>query len=167
VKVLGNFKVKELRGSTLMRKEPIGECGLITPWILPMKQIARRVAPALAAGCTVALKPSEFAPLSAYLFAEILDEADLSPGVFNLVNGEGPSVGSAIASHPDVVMVSFTGSTRAGVEVATAAAPTAKRIIQELGGKSANIILDDADFAKAVTERCTRMLSQNRRRKID
>lgn len=152
VKVLGNFKFEELRGSTLVRKEPIGVCGLITPWNWPMNQIACKVAPALAAGCTVLLKPSEFAPLSAYLFAEILDEADLSPGVFNLVNGEGPTVGSAIASHPDVAMVSFTGSTRAGVEVATAAAPTVKRVTQELGGKSANIILDDADFAKAVTE---------------
>jgi aldehyde dehydrogenase (NAD+) len=162
VKVLGNLKFEELRGSTLMRKEAIGVCGLITPWNWPMNQIACKVAPALAAGCTVVLKPSEFAPLSAYLLAEILDEADLSPGVFNLVNGEGPSVGSAIASHPDVAMVSFTGSTRAGVEVATAAAPTVKRVTQELGGKSANIILDDADFAKASHRRCTGMLSQYR-----
>jgi len=150
VKVLGQFKFEETRGSTLMRKEPIGVCGLITPWNWPMNQIVCKVAPALAAGCTMVLKPSEIAPLSAYLFAQILDESGLRPGVFNLVNGDGPTVGSAIASHPDVAMVSFTGSTRAGVAVAAAAAPTVKRVTQELGGKSANIILDDADVVKAV-----------------
>lgn len=117
-----------------------------------MNQIACKVGPALAAGCTMVLKPSEFAPLSAYLFAEFLDEAGLPAGVFNLVNGDGPTVGAALASHPDVAMVSFTGSTRAGVAVATGAAPTVKRVTQELGGKSANIILDDADFAKAVKD---------------
>ena len=137
VKVLGQFKFEELKGSTLMRKEPIGVCGLITPWNWPMNQIAAKVAPALAAGCTVVLKPSEVAPLSAYLFAQILDQANLPPGVFNLVNGDGPTVGSAISSHPDVAMVSFTGSTRAGVAMALAAAPTVKRVTQELGGKSA------------------------------
>ena len=152
VKVLEHFQFEELKGSTLMRKEPIGVCGLITPWNWPMNQVACKVAPALAAGCTMVLKPSELAPLSAYLFAQILDEAGLPPGVFNLVNGDGPTVGSAIASHPDVAMVSFTGSTRAGVAVATAAAPTVKRVTQELGGKSAHIILDDADLAKAVKE---------------
>jgi len=152
VKVLGQFKFENLKGSTLMRKEPIGVCGLITPWNWPMNQIACKVAPALAAGCTMVLKPSEIAPLSAYLFAQILDEAALPPGVFNLVNGDGPTVGSAISSHPDVAMVSFTGSTRAGVAVASAAVPTVKRVTQELGGKSANIILDDADLENAVKE---------------
>ena len=133
-----------------MRKEPIGVCGLITPWNWPMNQIVCKVAPALAAGCTMVLKPSEIAPLSAYLFAQILHEAAVPAGVFNLVNGDGPTVGAAIASHPDVAMVSFTGSTRAGVTVAIAAAPTVKRVTQELGGKSANIILDDADLESAV-----------------
>jgi aldehyde dehydrogenase (NAD+) len=149
-KVLGSFKFEELKGSTLMRKEPIGVCGLITPWNWPVNQIACKVAPALAAGCTMVLKPSEIAPLSGYLFTQILDEAGVPPGVFNMVNGDGPTVGAAISSHPDVDMVSFTGSTRAGVAVATAAAPTVKRVTQELGGKSANIILDDADIAQTV-----------------
>jgi aldehyde dehydrogenase (NAD+) len=155
VRVLEGFKFEELKGSTLMRKEPIGVCGLITPWNWPMNQIVCKVAPALAAGCTMVLKPSELAPLSAYLFAQILDQAGVPRGVFNLVNGDGPTVGAAIASHPQVDMVSFTGSTRGGVAVATAAAPTVKRVTQELGGKSANIILDDvpdADLAKAVKE---------------
>ncbi len=152
VKVLEHFKFEELKGSTLMRKEPIGVCGLITPWNWPMNQIVCKVAPALAAGCTMVLKPSEFAPLSAYLFAQILHEAGVPVGVFNLVNGDGPTVGAAISSHPDVSMVSFTGSTRAGVAVAVAAAPTVKRVTQELGGKSANIVLDDADFEKAVKQ---------------
>jgi aldehyde dehydrogenase (NAD+) len=152
VKVLGQFKFEELRGSTLMRKEAIGVCGLITPWNWPMNQIVCKLAPALAAGCTMVLKPSELAPLSAYLFTQILHESGLPQGVFNLVNGDGPTVGAAIASHPDVAMVSFTGSTRAGVAVASAAAPTVKRVTQELGGKSANIILEDADLANAVKE---------------
>ncbi len=152
VRVLEKFEFEELKGSTLMRREPIGVCGLITPWNWPMNQIACKVAPALAAGCTMVLKPSEIAPLSAYLFAQILDQAGLPPGVFNMVNGDGATVGSAISSHPDVAMVSFTGSTRAGVAVASAAAPTVKRVTQELGGKSANIILDDADFESAVKE---------------
>jgi aldehyde dehydrogenase (NAD+) len=152
VKVLEHFNFEELKGSTLMRKEPIGVCGLITPWNWPMNQIVCKVAPALAAGCTMVLKPSEIAPLSAYLFAQILHEAAVPPGVFNLVNGDGPTVGAAIAAHPDVAMVSFTGSTRAGVAVAVAAAPSVKRVTQELGGKSANIILEDADFDKAVKQ---------------
>ncbi len=151
-KVLEHFKFEELKGSTLMRKEPVGVCGLITPWNWPMNQIVCKVAPALAAGCTMVLKPSEFAPLSAYLFAQILHEAAVPPGVFNLVNGDGHTVGAAISSHPDVAMVSFTGSTRAGVAVAVAAAPTVKRVTQELGGKSANILLDDADFERAVKQ---------------
>jgi aldehyde dehydrogenase (NAD+) len=152
VKVLEHFNFEELKGSTLMRKEPIGVCGLITPWNWPMNQIVCKVAPALAAGCTMVLKPSEIAPLSAYLFAQILHEAAVPPGVFNLVNGDGPIVGAAIAAHPDVAMVSFTGSTRAGVAVAVTAAPSVKRVTQELGGKSANIILEDADFDKAVKQ---------------
>ena len=151
-KVLEHFKFEEMKGSTLMRKEPIGVCGLITPWNWPMNQITCKVGAAMAAGCTMVLKPSEFAPLSAYLFAQILDQAEVPPGVFNLVYGDGPTVGSALASHPDVAMVSFTGSTRAGVSVATVAAPTVKRVTQELGGKSANIILDDSDFTKAVRD---------------
>ncbi len=152
VKVLGQFKFEELKGSTLMRKEPVGVCGLITPWNWPMNQIVCKVAPALAAGCTMILKPSEIAPLSAYLFTQIVHEAGLPPGVFNMVNGDGSTVGSAISSHPGIAMVSFTGSTRAGICVAAAAAPTVKRVTQELGGKSANIILDDADFESAVME---------------
>jgi aldehyde dehydrogenase (NAD+) len=152
VKVLGDFNFEEVHGSTLMRKEPIGVCGLITPWNWPMNQIVCKVAPAIAAGCTIVLKPSELAPLSAYLFAQILHEAGVRPGVFNLVNGDGPTVGAAMSSHPDIAMVSFTGSTRAGVAVAAAAAPTVKRVTQELGGKSANIVLDDADLANAVEE---------------
>ena len=151
-KVLSSFSFEELKGSTLMRKESIGVCGLITPWNWPLNQIACKVAPALAAGCTMVLKPSEFAPLSAHLFAQIIDEAGLPPGVFNLVNGNGATAGAALATHPATAMVSFTGSTRAGVTVAIAAAPTVKRVTQELGGKSANIILDDADFEKAVRE---------------
>jgi aldehyde dehydrogenase (NAD+) len=152
VKVIGSFKFEELKGSTLMRKEPIGVCGLITPWNWPMNQIVCKVAPALAAGCTMVLKPSEVAPLSAYLFAQILEEAGVPQGVFNLVNGDGATVGAAISAHPGVDMVSFTGSTRAGIAVAMAAAPTVKRVTQELGGKSANIILEDADLESAVKD---------------
>jgi aldehyde dehydrogenase (NAD+) len=152
VKVLEHFNFEDLKGTTLMRKEAIGVCGLITPWNWPMNQVVAKVAPALAAGCSMVLKPSEIAPLSALLFAQILHEAGTPPGVFNLVNGDGPTVGSAIAAHPDVAMVSFTGSTRAGVAVAMAAAPTVKRVTQELGGKSAHIILDDADLDAAVKE---------------
>ena len=152
IKVLEHYKFEELKGSTLMRKEAVGVCGLITPWNWPMNQVVAKVAPALAAGCTMVLKPSELAPLSSYLFAKIIHEAGVPAGVFNLVSGDGPGVGSAIAAHPDVAMVSFTGSTRAGVAVAQAAAPTVKRVTQELGGKSANIILDDADLEKAVRQ---------------
>jgi aldehyde dehydrogenase (NAD+) len=164
VNVLKCFQFDTLRGSTLMRKEPIGVCGLITPWNWPMNQIAAKVAPALAAGCTMVLKPSEIAPLSAFLFAEILDEAKVPAGVFNLVNGDGPTVGGAIASHADVAMVSFTGSTRAGVAVALAAASTVKRVTQELGGKSAHIILEDAELESAVkqgTQACFRNSGQS------
>jgi aldehyde dehydrogenase (NAD+) len=150
IKVLEKYPFEEQRGTTRIRREPIGVCGLITPWNWPINQIACKVAPALAAGCTMVLKPTEIAPLNAILFAEILHAAGVPAGVFNLVNGDGPTVGQAISEHPGIDMVSFTGSTRAGVEVARAAAPTVKRVAQELGGKSANIILDDADFAAAV-----------------
>jgi len=152
VKVLEHFQFEELQGTTLMRKEPVGVCGLITPWNWPMNQVVCKVAPALAAGCTMVLKPSEIAPLSAYLFTQILHEAGVPAGVFNLVNGDGPTVGAAIAAHPDVEMVSFTGSTRGGVAVALNAASTVKRVTQELGGKSANILLEDADLEAAVKE---------------
>ncbi len=138
-------------GTHWLVREPVGVCALITPWNWPANQIACKVAPALAAGCAMVLKPSEVAPISGHIFAEILDEAGVPKGVFNLVHGTGPEVGAALSSHPDVDMVSFTGSTRAGVEVAKNAAPTVKRVAQELGGKSANIILDDADFPRAVT----------------
>jgi len=136
---------------TRVTREPVGVCALITPWNWPMNQIGCKVAAALAAGCTMVLKPSELSPISALIFAEILDEAGVPAGVFNLVNGDGAVVGSRMASHPDVDMVSFTGSTRAGVLVAKAAADSVKRVHQELGGKSPNIILDDADFTRAVT----------------
>ncbi|HEX3107140.1 MAG TPA: aldehyde dehydrogenase family protein [Terriglobales bacterium] len=152
VSLLKTFEFETVKGPTLLRKEPIGVCGLITPWNWPMNQICCKVAPALAAGCTIVLKPSEIAPLSACLLAEIFDEARVPEGVFNLINGDGPTVGAAIASHPAIAMVSFTGSTRAGVEVAKLAAPTVKRVTQELGGKSANIILDDADLQTAVRQ---------------
>ena len=138
------------RGTTRIIYEGIGVCALITPWNWPMNQIACKVAPALIAGCTMVLKPSEIAPLSGVLFAEICHAAGVPPGVFNLVNGTGPEVGARMSAHPEVDMVSFTGSTRAGTAVAAAAAPTVKRVAQELGGKSANIILPSADLAEAV-----------------
>jgi aldehyde dehydrogenase (NAD+) len=150
IQTLEAFEFEEVRGTTLIAKEPIGVVGMITPWNWPMNQIMCKVAPALAAGCTMVLKPSEIAPLNAIIFAEIMHEAGVPKGVFNLVNGDGPTVGEAISRHPDVDMVSFTGSTRAGILVAKAAADTVKRVHQELGGKSANIILDDADLNKAV-----------------
>ena len=149
--VLKEYKFSEQRGTTLLVKEPIGVCGLITPWNWPVNQIACKVAPALAVGCTMVLKPSEIAPFSAQIWTEILHAAGVPAGVFNLVNGDGPTVGAAISSHPEVDLVSFTGSTRAGIEVARNAAPTVKRVHQELGGKSPNIILPDADFQRAVT----------------
>jgi aldehyde dehydrogenase (NAD+) len=152
VKLLNRFNFEEIKGSTLLRKESIGVCGLITPWNWPMNQVACKIAPALAAGCTMVLKPSELAPLSALLFTDILHEAGVPPGVFNLVNGTGLTAGSALAGHPGVAMVSFTGSTRGGIAVANAAAPTVKRVTQELGGKSANIILKDADLQNAVIQ---------------
>ncbi len=150
IKALEELEFEEQRGSTRLLKEPIGVCGLITPWNWPMNQVVVKVAPALAAGCTMVLKPSEIAPLSAYIFTQVIDEAGVPAGVFNMINGDGPTVGAAISAHPEVDMVSFTGSTRAGVAVAKAAADTVKRVAQELGGKSPNIVLDDADFEKSV-----------------
>ena len=150
MEVLKNYNFDEDKGTTRLRKEPVGVCGLITPWNWPINQIACKVAPALAAGCTMVLKPSEVSPLNAVIFAEVLHEAGVPAGVFNLVNGDGLSVGEAMSSHPDIDMMSFTGSTRAGVAVAKASADTVKRVSQELGGKSANIILDDADFNQSV-----------------
>ena len=150
-KVLKTFTFDEQLGEHRVVKEPIGVCGLITPWNWPVNQVSCKVAPALAVGCTMVLKPSEVAPLSSYLYAEILHEAGVPAGVFNLVNGDGPTVGTALSVHPDVDMMSFTGSTRAGSLVAQNAAPTVKRVTQELGGKSPNIILEDADLGAAVT----------------
>ncbi|HZU45686.1 MAG TPA: aldehyde dehydrogenase family protein [Mycobacterium sp.] len=150
IDVLKNFSFEEQHGATLVVKEPIGVCGLITPWNWPLNQIAVKVYPALATGCTMILKPSEVAPYSAYIFTEILDAAGVPAGVYNLVNGDGPGVGVALSSHPDIDMVSFTGSTRAGIDVAANAAPTVKRVTQELGGKSPNIVLDDAEFENSV-----------------
>jgi acyl-CoA reductase-like NAD-dependent aldehyde dehydrogenase len=144
------FPWEEQVGNSLVVREPVGVVGAITPWNYPLHQIAAKVAPALAAGCTVVLKPSEVAPLNAFILAEIVDEVGLPAGVFNLVTGVGPVVGEAIAAHPDVDMVSFTGSTRAGKRVSELAAQTVKRVALELGGKSPNVILDDADIAKAV-----------------
>ena len=149
--VLKNYAFEEQRGATLLRKEPIGVCGFITPWNWPTNQVMCKVAPALATGCTMVLKPSELAPLSAQILAEVLDAAGVPAGVFNMINGDGPGVGLAIAAHPGIELVSFTGSTRAGILVAQAAAPTVKRVHQELGGKSPNIILPDADVVAAVT----------------
>jgi aldehyde dehydrogenase (NAD+) len=150
IEVLKTYEFEKTLGTTRVLREPIGPCALITPWNWPMNQVAVKVAPALAAGCTMVLKPSELSPFDAMIFAEILDEAGVPPGVFNLVNGDGATVGSALSSHPDIAMVSFTGSTRGGVAVAQNAAASVKRVAQELGGKSANVILDDADFDKAV-----------------
>lgn len=148
--ILSTYAFEETRGTTQIIKEPVGVCGMITPWNWPLNQLTCKVAPALATGCTMVLKPSEIAPISAMILAEIIHEAGVPAGVFNLVNGDGPSVGAAISAHPEIDMVSFTGSTRAGREVAKAAADTIKRVCQELGGKSANIILDSADLAAAV-----------------
>ena len=151
IDVLKAFPFEEQRGATLIVKEPIGVCGLITPWNWPLNQIAVKVIPALATGCTMVLKPSEIAPFSGHLFAEIMHAAGVPAGVFNLVHGDGPGVGVALTSHPDVDMISFTGSTRAGVEIARNAAPTVKRVAQELGGKSPRIVLDDEAFAAGVS----------------
>ncbi len=158
IEALKNFEFEADRGSTRVIKEPIGVCGLITPWNWPLNQIAAKVYPALAAGCTMVLKPSEVAPYSGQIFSEIIDAAGVPAGVYNMIFGDGPGVGSAISSHPGVDMVSFTGSTRAGIEVARNAAPTVKRVSQELGGKSPNIILDDEAFAQGVAAGVTTMM---------
>jgi aldehyde dehydrogenase (NAD+) len=148
--ILQNYVFEDLRGTTLIAREPIGVCGFITPWNWPVNQMACKIAPALAVGCTMVLKPSEIAPFSGIILAEILHEAGVPAGVFNLVNGDGPGVGAVMSAHPGIDLMSFTGSTRAGVEVAKAAAATVKRVHQELGGKSPNIVLPDADLQRAV-----------------
>ncbi|OCX25799.1 aldehyde dehydrogenase family protein [Pseudomonas graminis] len=148
--LLSTYRFQTVEGTTAIEREAIGVCGLITPWNWPLYQITAKVAPALAAGCTVVLKPSELSPLSALLFAQLVHDAGLPPGVFNLVNGSGADVGAAIAAHTDIDMISITGSNRAGALVAQAAAVTVKRVTQELGGKSPNVMLPDADFAKVV-----------------
>ena len=148
---------EEQIGSTTVVYEPVGVCAFITPWNWPLNQIAAKVAPALATGCTMVLKPSEIAPLNAIAFAQVLEEAGVPAGVFNLVHGDGPTVGQALSAHPRVDMVSFTGSTRAGIEVAKNAAPTVKRVTQELGGKSANIFLDDVDLESALARDVARL----------
>lgn len=149
--LLDDYAFSEARGATLLVKEPVGVCAFITPWNWPLNQIACKVAPAIAVGCTMVLKPSEVSPFTGHIFAEVMAEAGVPAGVFNLVHGDGPGVGAALSAHPDVDMVSFTGSTRAGVEIARAAAPTVKRVHQELGGKSANIVLPSADLQAAVS----------------
>jgi aldehyde dehydrogenase (NAD+) len=161
IEVLKSFRFEDQRGATMIVKEPIGVCGLITPWNWPMNQIAVKVFPALATGCTVVLKPSEVAPYSAQIFAEILHAAGVPAGVFNLIQGDGAGVGVALSRHPDIDLVSFTGSTRAGVEIAKNAAPTVKRVCQELGGKSPNIILDDTAFAKNVAAGVASMMGNS------
>jgi aldehyde dehydrogenase (NAD+) len=155
IEALEAYEFSERRGTTMVVKEPIGVCALITPWNWPLNQIVCKVAPAIAAGCTMILKPSEIAPISGIIFAEVMEAAGTPKGVFNLVNGTGPDVGQVMAGHPDVDMVSFTGSTRAGVIVAKTAADTVKRVAQELGGKSPNIILGDAEFERAVADGVT------------
>lgn len=152
IEVLKQFSFEHVQGTTAIVHEPVGVVGMITPWNWPVNQIMCKVAPALAAGCTMVLKPSEIAPLNAILMAEVLHEAGVPPGVFNLVNGDGPGVGEALSAHPGIDMMTFTGSTRAGIAVAKAAADSVKRVAQELGGKSANIVLEDADLQKAVTQ---------------
>lgn len=161
IKTARAFAFEEKRGDLRILREPAGVAGFITPWNWPMNQIVCKVAPAIAAGCTMVLKPSELAPVNAAIFAEVMHAAGVPPGVFNLVQGDGPGVGQAIAAHPDIDLVSFTGSTRAGVAVAKLAADTVKRVTQELGGKSANIILPDADLPKAVTEAVQRCFSNS------
>jgi len=149
--LLREFEFEQDRGKSRIVKEPIGVCGFITPWNWPLNQVSCKIAPALAAGCTIVIKPSEMSPVSAYILSEIIADAGVPAGVYNLVNGDGPIVGAAISAHPEIDLVSFTGSTRAGREVSKAAANSIKKVTLELGGKSANIILDDADFTRAVT----------------
>ena len=152
IDVLHSYAFEWMQGTTLIAREPIGVCGLITPWNWPINQIVCKVGPAIAAGCTMVLKPSEIAPLNAVIFSEIIHAAGVPKGVYNMVQGDGPTVGEAMSSHPDIDFMSFTGSTRAGIQVARNAAATVKRVAQELGGKSANILLPDVDFKTAVTK---------------
>ena len=152
IKSLREFEFETVENDMILRHEPIGVCGMITPWNWPMNQVAVKVMPALAAGCTMVLKPSEESPIDSMMLAEVLHEAGVPAGVFNLVNGYGPVVGEAMSSHSGIDMMSFTGSTRGGIAVARSSADTVKRVAQELGGKSANIILDDTDIAKAVID---------------
>ena len=159
LEALKTFEFERQIGSTRVVKEAIGVCGFITPWNWPINQISCKVAPALATGCTMVLKPSEIAPISGYLFTEMMHQAGFPDGVYNMINGNGPDVGAVIAAHPDIDMVSFTGSTRAGVLVAKAAADTVKRVTQELGGKSPNIIFEDANLEKDVTAGVRRMMN--------
>ena len=159
LETLKAFEFERQIGSTRVVKEAIGVCGFITPWNWPINQISCKVAPALATGCTMVLKPSEIAPISGYLFTEMMHQAGFPDGVYNMINGNGPDVGAEIAAHPDIDMVSFTGSTRAGVLVAKAAADTVKRVTQELGGKSPNIIFEDANLEKDVTAGVRRMMN--------
>ncbi|MGB3622018.1 aldehyde dehydrogenase family protein [Ketobacter sp. MCCC 1A13808] len=161
IDVLQKFRFEEQRGATLIVKEPIGVCALITPWNWPLNQIAVKVFPALATGCTMILKPSEIAPFTAQIFAEILHAAGVPAGVFNLIQGDGPGVGEALSGHPDIDMITFTGSTRAGVEIARNAAHSVKRVTQELGGKSPNIILDDEAFATHVAGSVAGMMANS------
>jgi aldehyde dehydrogenase (NAD+) len=158
IESLKTFEFERQVGNTRVVREPIGVCGFITPWNWPINQISCKVAPALATGCTMVLKPSEIAPMSGYLFTEMMDQAGFPAGVYNMVNGDGPDVGAVISSHPDVDMVSFTGSTRAGILVAKAASETVKRVTQELGGKSPNIIFEDADLETAVSSGVINMM---------
>ena len=152
IKSLREFNFETIEDGMILRHEPIGVCGMITPWNWPMNQVAVKVMPALAAGCTMLLKPSEESPIDSMIFAEVLHEAGVPAGVFNLINGYGPIVGEAMSSHKDIDMMSFTGSTRGGIAVAKTSADTVKRVAQELGGKSANIILGDTDIARAVAD---------------
>ncbi|MBF6449346.1 aldehyde dehydrogenase family protein [Nocardia elegans] len=161
IAALAEYSFEQRHGASLVVKEPIGVCGLITPWNWPLNQIAVKVFPALATGCTVILKPSEQSPFTGQIFAEILDAAGVPAGVFNLVQGDGPGVGVPLSGHPGIDMISFTGSTRAGIDIARNAAPTVKRVTQELGGKSPNIVLDDADFATNVAKGVVTMMNNS------
>src|ERR1700684_3926884 len=161
IQVLESYKFDDVEGSTLIAREPIGVVGLITPWNWPINQIVCKVAPAIAAGCTMVLKPSEVAPLNAIIWSEVMHAAGVPAGGYKMVQGEGATVGAAMSAHPDIDMMSFTGSTRAGILVAQAAAPTVKRVAQELGGKSANILLPDVDFKTAVTKGVVGMMGNS------
>ena len=161
IEVLETYRFEDVEGSTLIAREPIGVVGLITPWNWPINQIVCKVAPGIAAGCTMVLKPSEVAPLNAIIWSEVMHAAGVPEGVYNMVQGEGGVVGAAMSAHPDIDMMSFTGSTRAGILVAQAAATTVKRVCQELGGKSANILLPDVDFQTAVTKGVVGMMGNS------